>query len=434
MNEITYLLQDFINSNFHQKTSKYVFQIPNENHPFFQRIFQDLFDAEHSWENCWNEQSYHMKINENMDNLPRGQNYHLLIPNVKQIVEHTPFWGRTYEYSINSSRFRVHVLFFLNETEQVQVIDEKKKDEYFQKCFYKIYLSTFLANRYKLEKCSHQLDIYLYLTDYPKLYPIEKDEIMHQYKYHNPFNNEKEYIDEKHVNTGFTFACPLKGTQNEIYIFREEEWLKVLLHEITHSFGLEFSTDDKIEHLARERIKKIYHFSRDEREYNIVESYTEINAVIIHILMYYYTTTISKSTLNPFRKRKKEKSLSLKKLFEYEIWFSLFQCAKVLFHNKIDDLKMKKYTENTNVFSYYILKSALMFSMIDLVEWYNVSNQQSLFFHRSKENIESYCDLIEKTTKDYKYKQHLECMNEWFSFHCSETFPYKTMRMTVLEF
>ena len=95
---------------------------------------------------------------------------------------------------------------------------------------------------------------------------------------------------------------------------------------------------------------------------------------------------------------------------------------------------MREYTEKTNVFSYYILKSALMFSIVDLVEWYNTSNQQSPFFHRSKENIESYCDLIAKTTEDYKYKEHLECMKEWFSFHCSNTLLYKTMRMTVLEF
>jgi len=434
MNEITYFLQDFIKSNFHERTSKDVFQIPNENNPFFQRIFKDLFDAEQSWENCCHEKRYLMKIIENTNNLTRGENYHFLLPDAKQIIENTPFWGRTYEYSIDSSHFYVHVLFFLNEIEELEMIDQTIRDEYFQKCFYKIYLSTFLANRYKLKRCSDQLDIYLYLTDFPKLYPIEKDSPMRKYKNHNLSNNKKEHIDEKNVNTGFTFACIPKGKRNEIYIFREEEWLKVLIHEMTHSFGLEFSTNNEIEQLAKEKIKPIYHFSRNKNQYNIFESYAEINAEIVHILMYYYTTTISISTLNPFRKGKREKSLSLKELFECEIWFSLFQCAKVLFHSKIDDLKMGGYTEKTNVFSYYILKSALMFSIVDLVEWYNVSNKQSLFFHRSKENIESYCDLIAKTKDNDIYKEHLECMKEWFSFHCSETLPYKTMRMTVLEF
>ena len=44
---------------------------------------------------------------------------------------------------------------------------------------------------------------------------------------------------QSHVNSGYTYTCK---ENNEIVIYREEEWLKVLIHESFHAYGLDFSS------------------------------------------------------------------------------------------------------------------------------------------------------------------------------------------------
>ena len=52
-------------------------------------------------------------------------------------------------------------------------------------------------------------------------------------------NSNIDILDQIHVNTAFTYSCIEQS--NEIVIFRKEEWLKVLIHESFHNFGLDFS-------------------------------------------------------------------------------------------------------------------------------------------------------------------------------------------------
>jgi hypothetical protein len=73
-------------------------------------------------------------------------------------------------------------------------------------------------------KCVESLDIYIYLTPFKKELPENKSEVI------GPVN----------ANTGYTYRCEKK---NEIVIYREEEWFKVLIHETMHTFGNDFNTD-----------------------------------------------------------------------------------------------------------------------------------------------------------------------------------------------
>ena len=52
-----------------------------------------------------------------------------------------------------------------------------------------------------------------------------------------------EILSPDIVNTGLTRRC---ATDNEVVIYRQEEWFKVLIHELIHGFGLDFHSSDDI--------------------------------------------------------------------------------------------------------------------------------------------------------------------------------------------
>ena len=70
------------------------------------------------------------------------------------------------------------------------------------------------------------LHIDIFLTPLKKIFPKKK----------------MSQIDVINVNSGFSnFGC--RNTAN-ITIYREEEWVKVLIHELFHNLNLDFSTEN----------------------------------------------------------------------------------------------------------------------------------------------------------------------------------------------
>jgi hypothetical protein len=92
-----------------------------------------------------------------------------------------------------------------------------------------------------------------------------------------------------------------------------------------------------------------------------------------------------------------------------ERMFSLFQMSKILHHHQLTyaDLcsrvangktKHQPYTEETQVFAYYIVKPVLMFYLNDFIEWCNTHHTETsmLVFSKTNEHIREYGDLIER--------------------------------------
>jgi len=253
--------------------------------------------------------------------------------------------------------------------------------------------------------CSQDLDIYLYLTDLCKFIP----------------ENQNGDIQPSNANTGFTYACNAPyGNKNEICIFREEEWFKVLIHETVHSFGIDFSSSVKINDYANQRITALFGIPVVSQGYSIFESYTEICAEIMNLLFY--------QKIHKINDKKWKEHLYIEQLF------SCFQCAKVL---NLPNKKGKDYKENTDIFSYYILKSILIYEIDDFLEWIMTpsGNAGSIVFKRTHENIKTYCDIIERGYLNPKYKQTIEKMDNWIKKNeHKKRFENQTLRMTVLEY
>ena len=65
---------------------------------------------------------------------------------------------------------------------------------------------------------------------------------------------------------------------SKIVIYRDEEWFKVLIHELFHNLDLDFSTMN----ISKIRQKLLYKFEIKSK-YNIYETYCEIWARILNI-------------------------------------------------------------------------------------------------------------------------------------------------------
>lgn len=140
----------------------------------------------------------------------------------------------------------------------------------------------------------------------------------------------------------------------KIEIFRKEEVVKVLMHELCHFYEIDCVNVDENQSLLMNRfnIKTPYYLS-------VQEATTEYLAILHHIaLVSFYT---------------KE---SIRCLYHYEKIFSLYQVCKILNHYKFkrfEDLYKNEMIQGTNVFSYYIIKFYILYKMDNRCSIHNLN-------------------------------------------------------------
>jgi hypothetical protein len=246
-----------------------------------------------------------------------------------------------------------------------------------------------------------------------------------------------ELLDGVHANTAFTFACPTAS--NEIYIFRNEEWFKVFIHESFHCFGLDFSTLSEAE---KETEKKMFSIFPVKCNLRLYETYTEtwgeiINTIFISVNT--YSCNENKINMNKLSK-------TIENHLYNEQMFSLFQCSKVLHYLNIKyrELYEKKdhahetYREKTHIFSYYILKSIVIFYYNDFIEWCIIHNNNSIQFTQTQENINQFFEFIKSKYNSHDFLRTIEIFENWFWFskernQYNKKWELKTMRMSISE-
>jgi hypothetical protein len=186
-----------------------------------------------------------------------------------------------------------------------------------------------------------------------------------------PANSSKK-IGPNECNSGLTYIQNNNHKNGNIVLYRKEEILKVLIHELIHSNMIDhkiiYSTDNKA-------------FSNNFCvDYNILlnEAFTETFATIINIFYIHVISNLKISLLN--------------KMFINELCYSNYICSKIMNYYDIESIldvikpKDKKcntyFPQNTNVFSYYILKNILL------------------------HNIEDFNNILINNTVDYKINEH----------------------------
>jgi len=273
------------------------------------------------------------------------------------------------EHILKNSRYEINYSFIVGkrECEIFFIMEEQLKSTDIHKYIKVIVMWLYILEKFAPPQCSKVFKGYFYMTSLEKHLPEKSDDV----------------IDEIHSNTAFTRSC---SADSEIILFRKEEWFKVFIHETFHSFGLDFSEMD-----VRECHLRILSTFKIKSQVNLFEAYTEFWAEIINSL---FCSFFSKKSLAYYIEKEKD--------------YSFFQMNKVLtymgisYEDLFDKTHLHIYKENTNVFSYYILKTILMNNYIKFLEWCNQNNgTQNVFcFKKTKENLNNFCKFIEDNYKD----------------------------------
>lgn len=174
------------------------------------------------------------------------------------------------------------------------------------------------------------------------------------------------------INTAVT-------NSKDIIIYRQQELLKSIFHEMIHFYNLDFRTIP--EHIMQYLFKT--HNINNQNEYTIFESITETLANILNNI--YLSPDINMFKTN----------------LENEIYFSTLQISKILsickyikwqeFANieKYGIKTDKQFKQESCVFSYYILK---LYILLNLDKYFNIIDKHKLKFI---ENDNNYNKLIE---------------------------------------
>lgn len=184
-----------------------------------------------------------------------------------------------------------------------------------------------------------------------------------------------ENLNINNINSGST-------NKFNIFIFRKEEILKVIIHELIHYTNYDISHNSNLNELLIKKINLL-----DNSSYiSINESYTE--AVTILIFMFYLT----------IKKCKKFNLNYYIKLLKTEIKWSILQAAKLLFYNykfnNLNEIYIKNNIyQTTDIFSYYILKTALLYNYKNFFKFLE-NNTNNLKFINNQNNYNEFSAFI----------------------------------------
>ena len=198
--------------------------------------------------------------------------------------------------------------------------------------------------------CNMRLDIYLYLTPFVKEAPLASDVVL------SPLQ----------VNTGFTQSC---SKENEIIIYRHEEWFKVTLHESIHAFNLDPEHNEYFEPKLHELI-----LVAPTINFTISEMYTEVWARILTVVL---------KCLQQSPKDADTFLLYATLCLEVERLFALYQRDKVLAHMQLtyeslldqrSTAALQQFQQTTHVLSYYVMASVCMAFYPSFLVWCDEHN------------------------------------------------------------
>ena len=232
------------------------------------------------------------------------------------------------------------------------------ESENIDKCLYRLiedlyYTLCLIKNVFG--KTLRKLHIKLFLTNLRKKYPIG-------------LIKSNSAIEPEYVNSGYSYMRLSHDNDNDntnaldnvdIVIYRKEEVLKVLKHEILHVIGVHESYYS-IEY--DEKLKERYNIESRQRsgKLNLFEAYVEFFALLLNTFIYTYLTR---------RYNDKGREKEFLREFDIHIGNEIGKSTKIV-ERMFKECGIRRRNgqwsfetrliENTNVFSYYIIKWCLL--------------------------------------------------------------------------
>jgi len=255
---------------------------------------------------------------------------------------------------------------------------------------YKVFVWLFIVTGLADKECSENgLNVYFYMTPFKKERPAGDDAV----------------ISAIHANTGLTRNCETHG---EIVVYRTEEWFKVFIHESMHNFNMDFIDIDLKS--ANEQLRRTFCIPHDD--ILLFETYTETWARIINTIFNTYFQGHDNDNTDATVSRSHFIRAVREKLAENAMFYA-HQAVKVLeimglkyAHITVQsaentEMCRKRYTEDTNVYAYYILGGILSVNAMPFISWCCENNSgSSIRFSRSAGNLPRFVAFIERATRD----------------------------------
>ena len=385
----------------------------NHSNPFLMHLVKEINKYDKLWK-AYSKKISFTKVafpNNNLSSIPDYQNYP---DDIKDNIQNMS--KDLYKYQMNIQNKDIAIWIIIDKKTQ-------QSNQYADDIIYLIFLWLTMAIRHHTSSCSQTLNIYMFMTSSLKLLPSN-------------FSGE---MDRHHINSAFTYSCK---KNNNIHIFREEEWFKVFIHETFHNLGFDFSGVDN--GYSDVFASEIFPLNTDFRLY---ESYCETWATIIHSVFVYYK--------NEKKQNNNHICSDISAIIEKEVMFSLFQCNKILHHfgMKYEDLYMQtegsqfarihKYKENTPVISYYFFKTILLYNSKLFIEWCETKNDSTMVFLKNNENMASvyekiqlYADFLKSLHKNKDLLVDMEDVRKKYTKNLSnispnDVFYFNTLRMCL---
>jgi hypothetical protein len=246
-------------------------------------------------------------------------------------------------------------------------------DKFLDNTIYKDIICKWLKYFYEKYSLNEKITLYIGLFDNKRLFT--KDIL------------ENDYIPKEQVNGGVTYKYSSKN-KIEVYIYRKEEFERLLVHELIHAFNLDISymnfnknifggffsenINDKFRKLFIDDIFKLK--SKDITLYPyFFEIYTQSFTI-------YLMCKINKLNIEDFRKH------------------LMPICCKIIdYHNKIG-----YYKEKTSVLSYYFGVNYLLCNWnnfknyIDKNQYIYIDKKQNIYIDKKQNNIDEFINLLKE--------------------------------------
>ena len=339
----------------------------------FNILYEDLKNGIDLSHLLYKNNKIELDIEENNNSGPEGV---FIDKTISDYISNTK--KRVFKYTVDLLGRKIIIKFYVFNNENEQYLIRGLKN---------IISWLIVCSKYSSIKCNKILKIDIYLTDKEKKFPKEKGKIL------GPIN----------LNTGYSGVCL---SDNQIVIYRKEEWFKVLIHETFHAY--EFQPNIENDELLLEGIKG--EIEGINANISITEMYVEIWARIINSC---YSSIYNSNNLNEF--------LSILSFnLRVESIFSIIQAIRVLDYmdlNFEDILKKNNlvlennYKEETNVFSYIILSSVVLNNSYSFVSWCYRNNLNIFKFNNSREKVKLFVDLIKADLKNKKTRAMYKNLN-----------------------
>ena len=309
--------------------------------------------------------------------------------NIKKEIYKFKYNG-LFEFTINNRKVKLYIS------------DYEKKN--YKKIIEKIKNILFFVTNYIDKDCVKKINLHLYLTNQKKELPSD------------------ESIKEEHINTAFTYT---RGDEcidnNHIYIYRKEEVVRALIHELMHAFNIEkkFRTDIRY----NDELNKL--FNIENSNLLLEEMLAETCASILNLAFSEKISTVNKES---FVK-------SYMKVYYIERDYLLFQCVKLLkmFKIKYEDLLQVGSIEkinlktDTNVFSYIFLKAMLF---IDLEKIFEVCYGDKKII--GCEKTDKFYEIIKYKYRSEEFMRYLKYGEKLYKKEKNKT-RKKTLKLTIVE-